>query len=296
MTDIINSVKSWFSLLPTFTFSNLLEVLIIAFLIYEILMLIRNSHAFALLKGIGVIVVFTLLAAILRLDTILYILQRISTVAVIAIVVIFQPELRKGLETIGKQSFVSKFVSFETRDTSGMTEKTCKEISKAVFEMAKVKTGALIVIEHQEDLSDYVNTGIRINGIVTSALLINIFEKNTPLHDGAVIIKGNTVVAATCYLPLSENDSISKDLGTRHRAAIGMSEATDSAVLVVSEETGHISIAIDGNLTKVMSYDHLISSLRNLSSSLKEKTVKKKTDKKETTVSADSGSGEGGAE
>jgi len=279
MSNIINSVKGWFSLLPEFTLSNLLEVLIIAFVIYEILMLIRNSHAFSLLKGIGVIFVFTLLAAFLRLDNILFILQKISTVAVIALVVIFQPELRKGLETLGKQSFVSKFVSFESKDTSGMTEKTCKEISKAVFEMAKVKTGALIVIEHNEDLTDYVNTGIRINGIVTSALLINIFEKNTPLHDGAVIIKGNTVVAATCYLPLSDNDSISKDLGTRHRAAIGMSEATDTTVIVVSEETGHITLAKDGELTKVVSYDQLISSLKNLSTSLREKNMNKKQNK-----------------
>jgi len=158
--------------------------------------------------------------------------------------------------------------------------------------MAKVKTGALIVIEHTEELSDYVNTGIRIDGIVTAALLINIFEKNTPLHDGAVIIKGNTVIAATCYLPLSDNESISKDLGTRHRAAIGMSEATDATIIVVSEETGHISIAKDGVLSRVMSYDHLTSSLKDLSAYLKKQSSKTENSKKNQGITGTKEKGE----
>lgn len=269
MNEIIVEIKKWFSLFPEFTMLNLLEVLIIAFIIYEIFLLIKNSHAIALIKGIVVIFFFTLLAVVLKLDNILWILQRFSTAAVIAVVVIFQPELRKGLEAIGNQRLVSKVINFEVKENESMSEETCKQITKAVFEMAKVKTGALIVIEHSEDLKDYISSGIMIEGKVSAALLINIFEKNTPLHDGAVIIRGNRVVAATCYLPLSENDSISKDLGTRHRAAIGMSEATDASILVVSEETGHISMACDGQLTRISSNEQLYLALENLSTDLK---------------------------
>ena len=274
--EILSQIKSWFSLLPDFTISNALEILILAFIIYEVLLLVKNSHAVTLLKGILVIVLFIVISALLRLDNILYILQKISTAAVIALVVIFQPELRKGLETLGKQSIVAKFVNIESKENEIMSEKSCKEIAKAVFEMAKVKTGALIVVENAEALTDYLNTGIAVDGIVSSALLINIFEKNTPLHDGAVIIRGNKVAAATCYLPLSENESISKDLGTRHRAAIGMSEATDTTVLVVSEETGHISVAKDGELTRVTSYEQMISILMNLSSEQRKKLKEEK--------------------
>jgi len=280
MNTIIKQIQSWFSLLPDFTFTNFLEVLIIAFVIYEILLLVRTSHAIPLIKGIVVILLFTLLATVLHMDNILWIIQNISTVAVIALVVIFQPELRKGLETLGKQNFVSKLVSFESKDTIGMSDHTCIEISKAVFEMAKVKTGALIVIQHIENLQSYINTGIRIDGIVSAALLINIFEKNTPLHDGAVVIKGDKVIAATCYLPLSENDTISKDLGTRHRAAIGMSEATDSTILVVSEETGYISMANDGKLTRIMNYEQLNSELHRISASIKRSAAMKSTSAK----------------
>lgn len=274
--EILSQIKSWFSLLPDFTISNALEILILAFIIYEVLLLVKNSHAVTLLKGILVIVLFIVISALLRLDNILYILQKISTAAVIALVVIFQPELRKGLETLGKQSIVAKFVNIESKENEIMSEKSCKEIAKAVFEMAKVKTGALIVVENAEALTDYLNTGIAVDGIVSSALLINIFEKNTPLHDGAVIIRGNKVAAATCYLPLSENESISKDLGTRHRAAIGMSEATDTTVIVVSEETGHISVAKDGELTRVTSYEQMISILMNLSSEQRKKLKEEK--------------------
>lgn len=295
--EILKQVKSWFSLLPDITVSNVLEILILAFIIYEILLLVKNSHAITLLKGILVIFVFIILSVLLHLDNILYIMQIIAPTAVIALVVIFQPELRKGLETLGKQSIVPKFVNIENRDNQFMSEKSCREISKAVFEMAKVKTGALIVIENTEELNDYVNTGIAIDGIVSSALLINIFEKNTPLHDGAVIIKANKVVAATCYLPLSENESISKDLGTRHRAAIGMSEATDAVVLVVSEETGHISVANDGQLSRVTTYEQLDSTLKALSGELrreqKEEKMRRGSEKKQARIEKRKTAGKG---
>lgn len=254
MISFIEKAKSLLKPLPDFSALNLLEIFIIAFLIYKILILIKNSHAFSVLKGLFVIFIFTALAWLLHLDSILWIMEKVSGVAVLALVVIFQPELRKGLESLGNQAVVPKIVNF---DSESMTASTAKEISKASFEMAKVKTGALIVIEQSEDLSKYIETGIRIDGNVTAALLINIFEKNTPLHDGAVIIKENKVLAATCYLPLSDDETISKDLGTRHRAAIGMSAATDSVVIVVSEETGHVSLAKNGVLTRIISQDHL---------------------------------------
>lgn len=252
MGRIIENLQSWISLLPPFSFTNLVEVIIISIIVYEILLWIKNTRAWTLLKGILVILAFTLFAAIFHLDTILWILERISYIAVTAIVIIFQPELRKALEQLGSQSVWNGLTSAITRsDDNTMSKEAASQISKAVYEMAKVKTGALIVIEQNESLDEFVKTGITINGEVSSGLLINIFEKNTPLHDGAVIIKGDTVVAATCYLPLSDNMDISKDLGTRHRAALGISEATDSLTIVVSEETGRVSVAYRGQLTRI---------------------------------------------
>ncbi|MBQ9421003.1 MAG: diadenylate cyclase CdaA [Lachnospiraceae bacterium] len=252
MDKIIDNLKSWMSLLPPFEPSNFVEVIIISIIVYEILLWIKNTRAWTLLKGILVILVFTLFAAIFRLNTILWILERISYIAVTALIIIFQPELRKALEQLGSQSVWSGITSAITRsDDNTMTKEAASQISKAVYEMAKVKTGALIVIEQSESLDEFVKTGITINGEVSSGLLINIFEKNTPLHDGAVIMKGDTVVAATCYLPLSDNMDISKDLGTRHRAALGISEVTDSLTIVVSEETGRVSVAYRGKLTRI---------------------------------------------
>lgn len=274
MISFIEKAKSLLKPLPDFSVLNLLEIFIIAFLIYKILILIKNSHAFSVLKGLFVIFIFTALAYLLHLDTILWIMEKVSGVAVLALVVIFQPELRKGLESLGNQAVVPKIVNF---DSESMTASTAKEISKASFEMARVKTGALIVIEQSEDLSKYIETGIRIDGNVTAALLINIFEKNTPLHDGAVIIKGNKVLAATCYLPLSDDETISKDLGTRHRAAIGMSAATDSVIIVVSEETGHVSLAKNGVLTRIISQDHLNIFLGDLVKANGKKKVNEET-------------------
>ncbi len=252
MSRIIENLQSWISLLPPFSFRNLVEVIIISIIVYEILLWIKNTRAWTLLKGILVILAFTLFAAIFHLDTILWILERISYIAVTALVIIFQPELRKALEQLGSQSVWNGLTSAITRsDDNTMSKEAASQISKAVYEMAKVRTGALIVIEQNESLDEFVKTGITINGEVSSGLLINIFEKNTPLHDGAVIIKGDIVVAATCYLPLSDNMDISKDLGTRHRAALGISEVTDSLTIVVSEETGRVSIAYRGQLTRI---------------------------------------------
>lgn len=265
MTEILTNLKNSISLLPQFSFTNLLEVVIIAAIVYELLLLIKNTRAWTLLKGILFILVFTLIAAIFRLDTILWILERISTIAVLAILIIFQPELRKALEQLGNQKIMTNILPLnDAPDTADMTRGTVDQIVKATFEMGKQKTGALMVLERNESLADIEKTGIAIDGIISSGLLINIFEKNTPLHDGAVILKGNKVAAATCYLPLSENLSISKDLGTRHRAALGISEVTDSFTIVVSEETGRVTVASKGSLTRMPDAESLRVALLSL--------------------------------
>lgn len=266
MERIFGTLKSSISLLPLFSVRNLIEVLIIAVIVYELMLWIKNTRAWTLLKGIIVILVFTLFAALLRLDTILWILERVSTVALLALVIIFQPELRKALEQLGSQNIVSNIFTINSTDKySGiMSEASIDGIVSATFYMAKKKTGALMTIEQNESLSDIEKTGIEINGLISSGLLINIFEKNTPLHDGAVVIRGNEVAAATCYLPLSDNMSISKDLGTRHRAALGISEATDSLTIVVSEETGRVSVAQHGELTRIPDQESLRRILKAL--------------------------------
>ena len=204
-----------------------------------------------MLKGLLIIVGFTIASYLLHFDVILWIMGRIATIAVTALIIIFAPELRKALEQLGNKNIMNIFAFDSKSSEDGMSERTVDELINAAFTMSKPKTGALIVIERNENLAYIEKTGILINGIVSSQLLINIFEHNTPLHDGAVLIRGNTIVSATCYLPLSENMRISKDLGTRHRAAIGIREVSDSVTIVVSEETGRVSVAIGGNLIKV---------------------------------------------
>ncbi len=182
------------------------------------------------------------------------------------IIVILQPELRKAMEELGRKNFLASLLPFDSgKAESGLfSDRTINEITKACVEMGKVKTGALIVIQKSQPLAEYERTGIDIDGVVTSQLLINIFEHNTPLHDGAVIIRGNRVTSATCYLPLSDNMLLSKELGTRHRAGVGISEVTDSMTVIVSEETGRISIAYEGNLERNLDGDTLKERLREI--------------------------------
>lgn len=258
MTGMIEKMKSWVSLLPPIGYTNILEIIILAVLVYEFLLWIKNTKAWELLKGLVVIAAFITVAAILHLTTIMWLIERISTAAIIATVVIFQPELRKALEQLGSRNFISNLIPDDGTDDASAT--TINEIIRATFEMAKKKTGALIVIQQNQPLKEIEDTGIRINGIVSSALLINIFEKNTPLHDGAVTIVGDKVTAATCYLPLSDTD-ISKDFGTRHRAALGMSETSDAVTIVVSEETGRVSVAANGKLRRAQDAEALRSML-----------------------------------
>ena len=236
--------------LPKITMTDVVEILIITFLFYYMLVWIKNTRAWVLLKGIMVILLFVLVAAVFQMNTIIWIAKNTLSVAITAIVIIFQPEIRKALENLGQKNFLTSFFTFDFSkgEIAKFTDKTINELVKACYEMGKVKTGALIVIEDEIVLSEYERTGIAVDGILTSQLLINIFEKNTPLHDGAVIVRGDRVVSATCYLPLTDSLSISKDLGTRHRAAVGISEVSDSLTIVVSEETGKVSIAMGGEL------------------------------------------------
>ena len=249
--------------LPKITMTDVVEILIITFLFYYMLVWIKNTRAWVLLKGIMLILLFVLVAAVFQMNTIIWISKNTLSVAITAIVIIFQPEIRKALENLGQKNFLTSFFTFDFSkgEIAKFTDKTINELVKACYEMGKVKTGALIVIEDEIVLSEYERTGIAVDGILTSQLLINIFEKNTPLHDGAVIVRGDRVVSATCYLPLTDSLSISKDLGTRHRAAVGISEVSDSLTIVVSEETGKVSIAMGGELYRNVDAEFLKNKL-----------------------------------
>lgn len=237
---------------------DVVEIIIISFLVYKILVWFKKTRAWNLLKGIIVVVIFVMLAAMFQMNTILWIVSKTINVMVIAIVIVFQPELRRALEQLGQKSFFTSLFSFESqKNQERFSERTANEIVKACYEMAKVKTGALIVIEQNIVLGEYERTGIKLDSLVSSQLLINIFEHNTPLHDGAIIVRGERIVSATCYLPLSDNMGLSKELGTRHRAAVGISEVSDALTIVVSEETGNVSIAIGGELYRNVDAEYL---------------------------------------
>ena len=252
--------------LPDISFSpiDFIEILIIAFLFYHILLWIKSTKAWNLFKGIIVILLFVLVSAIFQMNTILWLAERTLNVGLIALVIIFQPELRKALENLGEKNFFGKIFNFSKSDECKFSDRTIEELIKACYAMGKVRTGALIVIEDEILLNEYTRTGIDIDAILSSQLLINIFEKNTPLHDGAVIVRGDRVVSATCYLPLSDSLSLSKNLGTRHRAAVGVSEVSDSLTIVVSEETGKVSIASKGQIYHGIDADFLREKLQYL--------------------------------
>lgn len=242
-----------------FVITDAIEIIILAVAFYEIMVWIRKTKAWILLKGIVAIIVFMLIASVFNLDTILWLIKNVLSVGVLAIVIIFQPELRKALEQIGKKNILSNILSLDSakKVNERFSDKTINEFVKATAELGRTKTGALIVIEKEDSLSEYIRTGIDVDAVISSQLLINIFEHNTPLHDGAVIVQGNRIVSATCYLPLSENMGLSKDLGTRHRAGVGISENTDAFTIIVSEETGKISVTDSGKLYRNISGDEL---------------------------------------
>lgn len=260
MENIFSSFGDFFKTIyfPQIHVPDIIEIIIIAIVLYQVMGWFKKSRAWTLFKGIAVLALCWLVAAIFDLNTILWIFRNTISVGIIAIIIIFQPELRRALEQLGKQNFIATlFDSSSSERRERFTTKTMNELIKAAFEMSKNKTGALIVIEQNVALGDYERTGIPIDAVVSSQLLVNIFEHNTPLHDGAVIMRNNRIVAATCYLPLSDSLEINKELGTRHRAGIGISEVSDSMTIIVSEETGDVSVAVGGELFRGLDADNL---------------------------------------
>lgn len=278
MKHAIEQIATYVSRMSGIRWTDIVEIIILSFLIYHILVWIKNTKAWSLLKGILVIAVFILFAAYFQMNTILWIVNNLFSVAVTAVVVILQPELRRAVEELGRKNIISSIIPITVgRGPEGgrFSDKTINEIVRACVEMGRARTGALIVMEKDESLADYERTGIEIDGVVTSQLLINIFEHNTPLHDGAVIIRGDRVVSATCYLPLSDNMQLSKELGTRHRAGVGISEVTDSLTIIVSEETGKISIAYGGDLERNVDPERLRTRLSGLQNKSEEDNRKR---------------------
>ncbi|MCM1159497.1 MAG: diadenylate cyclase CdaA [Bacteroidales bacterium] len=263
-TNYIRTYFDWFYL-PRITITDLIEIIIISFLVYYIMDWFKKTRAWMLIKGILVILLFAAIAKIFEFNTILWIFKNTISVGVIAVIIIFQPEFRRALEQLGRKKIVASLFTAEDKIRRAIDRKVLNEITKAVFSMSEVKTGALIVIEQDVKLGDYERTGISIDAKVSSQLLINIFEHNTPLHDGAVLVRDNRIVSATCYLPLSDNMDISKALGTRHRAAIGVSEVSDSITIVVSEETGGVSIAHNGAIIRNLTRDNFVTKVEEMS-------------------------------
>ena len=261
--------------LSVVTLTDIVEIAIITLMIYAILVWVKETRAWALLRGVLVIGTFLLIAFFSGMTTIIWIAERLISLAVIAMVVILQPELRKALENLGQKNILANLFSLDMLKASvneRFSDRTIHGIVKACVEMARAKTGALIVVEHMQRLTEHEKTGIAVDAIVSSQLLINIFEHNTPLHDGAVIVRGDRIVSATCYLPLSKNELLSKELGTRHRAGVGISEETDSVTVIVSEETGSISVACGGRLHRGLTADEL----REYLSEIQDKVVEEK--------------------
>ena len=248
IVEFIEKYLYWMSF-PKIQPTDIIEIAIITIVIYNIFRWVKRTRAWALLKGFVLLIGVVLLAAVFQLNTIVWIFNKMFNVGIIAIIIVFQPELRNALEQLGRRNILSGMFNSDEQDKAErFSQKTTNEIVKATFEMAKHKTGALIVVEQDVVLGEYERTGINVDAAVSSQLLINIFEKNTPLHDGAVIIRGNRIVSATCYLPLTNKLDVNKDLGTRHRAALGSSEVSDSLTIVVSEETGRVSVVIGGEI------------------------------------------------
>ena len=225
---------------------DIVEIILISLMVYYLLIFIRNTRAWQLLKGVFVILVFLVIAEILQMDTILWIARTAFQFATIALIVVLQPELRKALEQIGRGAMRENSRSADSEDR----DRVIDEIIQCMTDLSRRRVGALIVFEQKTGLKDVIETGTAIDGKISAPLLENIFEPNTPLHDGAVVVRGTRVVAAACILTLTEGRGISRELGTRHRAAIGISETTDATVLIVSEETGIMSMARNGRITR----------------------------------------------
>lgn len=261
MDEFLKSLLGWTAdlgawALPTVHVTDIIDILVIAFIIYELLSWVRKTRAWILLKGIVFLMAIAAVSSLLQLNMTMWVFQTTISVGILAVIIIFQPELRRALEQLGRGNFMSSLFGQEEKEKR-LSRESVESIIDALEKMAAVKTGALIALEQSVSLREYEQTGIPIDAEISSQLIMNIFEHNTPLHDGAMIIRDNRIVTATCYLPLSDNSEISKELGTRHRAALGLSEAADCKVLIVSEETGAISMAEGGELHRNIDGDFL---------------------------------------
>lgn len=248
----ISSLLTWQNLM------NIIDILIVWYIIYRLLLLARGTKAVQLLKGISLIIIIRIVAGLLNLHTLTYFVDQILSWSVIGIIVIFQPEIRRGLEHLGRSSIFGG----STSSAQDSTERMIDELDKAIQYMSKRRIGALITLQQSTGLEDYIETGIPLDADISGALLINIFIPNTPLHDGAVIIRDNKIAVAAAYLPLSDNRAIPKNLGTRHRAAVGISEVTDAITIVVSEETGGVTITRNSQFMVDLTRDEYLKYLR----------------------------------
>lgn len=258
---------------PLEALRSLIDISIVSYLTFKLIQLVKETRAWQLVKGIVVILITTIVSQALELRTLAYILNKTIELAGFALVVVFQPELRRGLEQIGRSNF-KDFFKFDEKDDVINTTFTIEEIVKAATELSRTQTGALIVVERETKLGEIINTGTKLDSSVSAELIMNIFTPNTPLHDGALILRENKLKSAACFLPLTDNPNLSKELGTRHRAALGITEVSDCIAVVVSEETGKISYALNGGLSRNLTPDILRKALnKNL---LEKKTTNKK--------------------
>jgi diadenylate cyclase len=245
---------------PVAILINIVDVLLVWFVFYKLITIIKGTKAVQLLKGIFVIIIVRILTDVFGLDTLRWMMEQVLTFGFLAVIIIFQPELRRALEQIGRGRLFARTMMQEEEERDRLIEAFVKSVSY----MAKRRIGALISIEKETGLSEYIETGTRMDSMITSELLINIFIPNTPLHDGAVIVQRNRIAAAGCYLPLSESAFISKELGTRHRAALGISEVTDAVTIIVSEETGAVSLTADGDMDRNLDMEEFEARLRRV--------------------------------
>ena len=246
-------------LVSTIGILDIIDIVVVDYFLYRLYLMLKNTRAATLVKGLLVLVAFMIVCRTLNLHVISWLLEKSMTVIMVALPVVFQPELRRALEQIGRGKLFRKGSELDEQELEAMLE----DVAAATKVMSKAKVGALMVFERATGLVERIETGVPIDGLVSSGLIQNIFVKDTPLHDGAVVIRGNRIVAACCLLPLTENRNLSQELGTRHRAAIGISEQSDAMVLVVSEETGAISIARNGELVRYLTVDDVKEILRN---------------------------------
>lgn len=271
-------------LFATVTILDLIDIAVVAYFLYRIYLMLKNTRAATLVKGLLVLVLFLIISKWMNLHVISWVLEKSMTVIMVALPVVFQPELRRALEQIGRGKLFHKGSELDEQEM----EEMLNSVANATVIMSRRKEGALMVFERDTGLEERIETGVAVDGLVSDSLLLNIFEKDTPLHDGAVIIRGKRIVAASCLLPLTENRNLSQELGTRHRAAIGISEQSDAMVLVVSEETGAVSIARNGELMRYLTADDVKDILRayllrptvNVKESLLEKIKNMRGDKK----------------